>query len=75
MGERGKHIFVYEVDVEKLKDLIREKMFSVEELARKADINVLTIYSVLRKKTARGETIKKIARALDINPQELVVRN
>jgi len=67
-----RRIFVYEVDINKLQELIKKKMYSVDELSRLAGVHYVTIYGMMKKGRARGDTIRKIAKVLEVEPMELV---
>ena len=64
---------VVEVDVEQLKALRRKHVLTVRELADKAGVSKTTISNI---ENGQGEaypsTIRKLARALEVEPGELV---
>ena len=56
----------------KLRDLRLKKGFSQPKLAVTAGIHTTTIYKIeVGKSTARGDTRRKLARALGVKPNEL----
>lgn len=61
-----------EVDVEKLKELRKVKVLSIGELATRAGVHRNTLARVEKGEEAYPATIRKIARALDVEPSELV---
>jgi transcriptional regulator with XRE-family HTH domain len=61
-----------EVDVEKLRELRRKKVLSLGELAKEAGVHRNTLTRVENGEPAYPATIRKIARALDVEPTELV---
>ena len=64
-----------EVDVQKLKSLREESVLSQRELARKAGLTHTTVWRLENGyKEARPGTIRKVARALGVDPAELVRR-
>lgn len=64
-----------EVDMEKLKSLREERVLTLRELGEKAGVSKDTIW---RLEHGRGgaypSTIRKLARALEVEPQELIKR-
>jgi transcriptional regulator with XRE-family HTH domain len=62
-----------EVDVNKLKKLREERVFSQRELARTAGLTHTTVWRLENGfKEARPGTIRKIASVLGVEPKELV---
>ncbi len=63
---------VMEVDVEKFKRLREDQVLSQRELARMAGVTPATVWRLENGyKEARPQTIRKLARALGVEPKEL----
>ena len=57
----------------KLNELRRRRVLTMEELAEKADVGRNTIWRLENGKMgAQPRTIRKLANALDVEPEELV---
>ncbi|MCL6437625.1 MAG: helix-turn-helix domain-containing protein [Rubrobacteraceae bacterium] len=62
-----------EVDVNKLRELRRRRVMSMEELAQKAGVGRNTIWRLENGASgAHPRTIRKLARALGVEPYELI---
>ncbi|MDP9455591.1 MAG: helix-turn-helix domain-containing protein [Actinomycetota bacterium] len=62
-----------EVDVEKLKELRRRQVLSMRELEERSGVSYNTIWRLENGLTeARPRTIRKLAKAFDIEPSELL---
>jgi transcriptional regulator with XRE-family HTH domain len=62
-----------EVDVERLRELRRRRVLTMEELAEKAGVGLNTIWRLEHGVMgAQPRTIRKLARALSVEPEELV---
>ena len=62
-----------EVDAVKLRELRRRRVLTLEELAEKADVGRNTIWRLEHGVMgAQPRTIRKLAKALDVEPEELV---
>jgi transcriptional regulator with XRE-family HTH domain len=62
-----------EVDAMKLKELRRRRVLTLEELAEKAGVGRNTIWRLEHDVMgAQPRTIRKLAKALDVEPEELV---
>ena len=62
-----------EVDVAKLRELRRRRVLTLEELAKKAGVGRNTIWRLEHSVMgAQPRTIRKLAKALDVEPEELV---
>ena len=62
-----------EVDVAKLRELRRRRVLTLEELANKAGVGRNTIWRLEHGVMgAQPRTIRKLAKALDVEPEELV---
>jgi transcriptional regulator with XRE-family HTH domain len=62
-----------EVDVDKLKALREEKVLSQRELARMANLAQGTVWRIEKGfSEVHPQTIRKLARALGVEPKELV---
>jgi transcriptional regulator with XRE-family HTH domain len=62
-----------EVDVEKFRQLRRQRVLTMEELAKKADVGRNTVWRLEHGVMgAQPRTIRKLARALGVEPEELV---
>jgi transcriptional regulator with XRE-family HTH domain len=64
-----------EVDVERLKTVREDRVLSQRELARAAGITQATVWRLENGfDRARPRTIRKLARALELEPRELLKR-
>jgi transcriptional regulator with XRE-family HTH domain len=64
-----------EVDVQKLKDLREDRVLSQRELAHMANLAYGTVWRIENGfPEARTSTIRKLAKALGVEPRELVKR-
>ena len=61
-----------EVNVRKLRALRRKRVLSLRELGEMADVSKDTLSRIERTGTAYPSTIRKIAKALGVDPSELV---
>ncbi len=62
-----------EVDALKLRELRRRRVLTLEELAQKADVGRNTIWRLEHEVMgAQPRTIRKLAKALGVEPEELV---
>jgi transcriptional regulator with XRE-family HTH domain len=62
-----------EVDVARLRELRRRRVLTLEELAEKAGVGRNTIWRLEHGVMgAQPRTIRKLARALNVEPEELV---
>jgi transcriptional regulator with XRE-family HTH domain len=62
-----------EVDVARLRELRRRRVLTLEELAEKADVGRNTIWRLEHGVMgAQPRTIRKLAKALNVEPEELV---
>jgi transcriptional regulator with XRE-family HTH domain len=62
-----------EVDVARLRELRRRRVLTLEELAEKASVGRNTIWRLEHGVMgAQPRTIRKLAKALDVEPEELV---
>jgi HTH-type transcriptional regulator, competence development regulator len=62
-----------EVDVARLRELRRRRVLTLEELAEKASVGRNTIWRLEHGVMgAQPRTIRKLARALNVEPEELV---
>jgi HTH-type transcriptional regulator, competence development regulator len=58
---------------EKLKEIRTRRLLTQEELAKKADVSAATVVNVERNnQEPHFRTIRKLAKALDIDPTELL---
>ena len=58
---------------DRLRDLRRRALLTQRELADKSDVGVTTIIRIERNQVEpQGSTIRKLARALNVAPEELV---
>ncbi len=66
-----------EIDTEKLKSLREEHVLSLRDLERISGVSYNTIWFIEagRRKRTHPRTIRKLAAALGVQPQELVVRD
>jgi transcriptional regulator with XRE-family HTH domain len=62
-----------EVDMAKLRELRRRRVLTLEELAQKAGVGRNTVWRLEHGMMgAQPRTIRKLAKALDVEPEELV---
>jgi transcriptional regulator with XRE-family HTH domain len=61
-----------EVDARKLRALRRKRVLTLRELSEKAGVSKDTISRIEREGTAYPATIRKLAKALDVDASELV---
>jgi transcriptional regulator with XRE-family HTH domain len=62
-----------EVDVEKFRQLRRQRVLTMEELAKKAGVGRNTVWRLEHGVMgAQPRTIRKLARALSVEPEDLV---
>jgi transcriptional regulator with XRE-family HTH domain len=62
-----------EVNVERLKELRREKVLSLRELEERSGVSYNTIWRIeAGRQGAQQRTIRKLAEALGVEPSELV---
>src|SRR5215211_3882469 len=62
-----------EVDMAKLRELRRRRVLTLEELAQKAGVGRNTVWRLEHGLMgAQPRTIRKLAKALDVEPEELV---
>ncbi len=62
-----------EVDVERLKELRRERVLSLRELEERSGVSYNTIWRIEDgRQGAHPRTIRKLAEALGVEPSELV---
>ena len=62
-----------EVDVARLRELRRRRVLTLEELAQKAGVGRNTVWRLEHGMMgAQPRTIRKLAKALDVEPEELV---
>lgn len=62
-----------EVDMERLKELRRRRVLTLEELAQKADVGRNTIWRLEHGVMgAQPRTIRKLAKALGVEPEDLI---
>jgi transcriptional regulator with XRE-family HTH domain len=62
-----------EVDMARLRELRRRRVLTLEELAQKAGVGRNTIWRLEQGVMgAQPRTIRKLAKALDVEPEELV---
>jgi transcriptional regulator with XRE-family HTH domain len=62
-----------EVNVERLKELRRERVFSLRELEEKSGVSHNTIWRIEDgRQGAHPRTVRKLAEALGVEPSELV---
>ena len=72
-GVRELYKVVVEVDVDKLKRLRKERVLTIRELADEAGVSKTTISNIENGQSeAYPSTIRKLARALEVQPSELV---
>ena len=62
-----------EVNVERLKELRRERVLSLRELEERSGVSYNTIWRIEdRRQGAHPRTIRKLAEALGVDPKELI---
>ena len=61
-----------EVDAKKVRTLRRKRVLTLRELGEKAGVSKDTISRIEREGTAYPATIRKLAKALDVDPSALV---
>jgi transcriptional regulator with XRE-family HTH domain len=62
-----------EVDMARLRELRRRRVLTLEELAKKAGVGRNTVWRLEHGVMgAQPRTIRKLAKALDVEPEELV---
>jgi transcriptional regulator with XRE-family HTH domain len=62
-----------EVDIARLRELRRRRVLTLEELAQKAGVGRNTVWRLEHGLMgAQPRTIRKLAKALDVEPEELV---
>ena len=61
-----------EVDAKKVRALRRKRVLTPRELGEKAGVSKDTISRIEREGSAYPATIRKLAKALDVDPSELV---
>ena len=61
-----------EVRVERLQELRKRRVMSISDLSETAGVHRNTIHRIEQGKPAYTSTIRKLARALDVEPAELV---
>ena len=60
---------------EKLRDTRKRKLLTQEQLAERSGVGIATIIRIERNQVEpRGSTIRKLAAALEVEPEELVRR-
>ena len=58
---------------DRLRDLRKRRLLTQEQLAARSGVGIATIVRVERNQVEpRGSTIRKLAEALDVEPEELV---
>jgi len=58
---------------DRLRDLRKRRLLTQEQLAERSGVGIATIVRIERNQVEpRGSTIRKLAEALDIDPEELV---
>jgi transcriptional regulator with XRE-family HTH domain len=60
------------VSVERLQELRRRRVMSISDLSEVSGVHRNTIHRIEQGKPAYTSTIRKLARALDVDPAELV---
>jgi transcriptional regulator with XRE-family HTH domain len=61
---------------EKLRDTRKRKLLTQEQLAARSGVGIATIIRIERNQVEpRGSTIRKLAAALEVEPEELVRRS
>lgn len=65
-----------EIDTEKLKSLREEHVLSLRDLEQLSGVSYNTIWFIEagRRKRAHPRTVRKLAKALGVEPQELLTR-
>jgi transcriptional regulator with XRE-family HTH domain len=72
-GVQNVYKVVMEVDVDKLKRLRKERVLTIRELANEAGVSKTTISNIENGQSeAYPSTIRKLARAFDVTPSDLV---
>jgi transcriptional regulator with XRE-family HTH domain len=62
-----------EVNVERLRELRRERVLSLRELEERSDVSYNTIWRIeAGRQGAHPRTIRKLAEALGVDPKELI---
>ncbi len=62
-----------EVDVERLRELRRERVLSLRELEERSGVSYNTIWRIEDgRQGAHPRTLRKLAKALEVEPSELV---
>jgi transcriptional regulator with XRE-family HTH domain len=62
-----------EVNVERLKELRRERVLSLRELEERSGVSYNTIWRIEDgRQGAHPRTVRKLAEALDVKPSELI---
>jgi transcriptional regulator with XRE-family HTH domain len=61
-----------EVSVERLQELRRRRVMSISDLSEVSGVHRNTIHRIEQGKPAYTTTIRKLARALEVEPAELV---
>ena len=75
-GVRELYKVVMEVDVDKVKRLRKERVLTIRELANEAGVSKTTISNIENGQSeAYPSTIRKLARALEVQPSDLVRRD
>jgi len=69
---RSMYIGDVEVDAKKLRALRNQRVLTLRELAEEAGVSKDTVSRIEREGTAYPATIRKLAAALDVDPQTLV---
>ncbi len=73
MAHRQIRLGVMKINGTKLKQLREDQVLTMRELAKKAGVSVDAINRLEKNRTgAQQTTIRKLAKALDVEPQELV---
>lgn len=64
---------VLQLDMAKIKELVYRRLWTWNELAKKADISTNTIYALQsHRRNASRRTAYKIANALEVSPCEII---
>ncbi len=75
-GVRELYKVVMEVDADKVKRLRKERVLTIRELANEAGVSKTTISNIENGQSeAYPSTIRKLARALEVQPSDLVRRD
>lgn len=61
-----------EPDVEKLKELRRRRVMSISDLSNASGVHRNTIHRIEQGKPAYTSTIRRLAKALEVEPAELI---